>query len=141
MSDISLYATTANLVNDPEIGHTPSGKVKATFDIAVNAPKAQPGQTQRPPQYWRCVAWDLAAEAIAHDVNRKVFTRGTKVIVMGNIKADRYTHVEPDGTEVIRNQTELTVVRMGPDMVWMKNNIASIMRNPKNATPFASTSE
>ena len=77
------------LVADPEIRYTQSGKVVASYRLAVDRPFKQDGQQEA--DFINCVAWGKTGE-FAGNYLRK----GTKIAVEGRIQTGSY---EKDGVK------------------------------------------
>lgn len=82
-----LYLT-GNLGADPQMRYTDSGKAVATFNLAVSQRKNPDGEV-RPPNWYRCTAWEKRAETI-----NKYLNKGDKILVIGRVSADHYTNEE-----------------------------------------------
>tara|TARA_A100001037_G_scaffold284232_1_gene290467 strand:- start:271 stop:609 length:339 start_codon:yes stop_codon:yes gene_type:complete len=82
-----LYLT-GNLGADPQMRYTDNGKAVVTFSLAVSQRKNPDGEV-RPPNWYRCTAWENLAETI----NKYLF-KGDKILVRGRVSADHYTNEE-----------------------------------------------
>jgi single-strand DNA-binding protein len=76
-----------NAVADSEIRWTPQGKAVASFRVAVNERvKNDQGEwVDGDTTFYNVSAWDSMAEPVAEQVKK-----GTKVLVMGRLKAREY---------------------------------------------------
>ena len=95
-----------NLVSDPEIKFTPSGKAVASTSIAINhGRKDQSGQWQDTGvTFLRISMWDHLAEEAAEKLRK-----GQKVQVQGRIETRAF---EKDGEQ--RTSLEMQVFEIGP---------------------------
>lgn len=99
-----------NLTTDPELRFTNSGTPVATFRVA-----STPRVYNRDTSQWEdgealfitCNAWKQMGENIA-----ETLTKGTRVIVTGNLK--QRTYEAKDGTE--RTVVEIEVYEVGPSL-------------------------
>lgn len=78
---------TGNVVDDPEIRFTPSGKAVVNFRVAAGSRKKTEngGWVDGDTTFLSVSAWEQQAEAIAEQV-----TRGSKVVVTGVLKQREY---------------------------------------------------
>lgn len=78
---------TGNLVDEPELRFTPSGKAVVSFRVAANQRKRTEngGWTDGDSCFLTVQAWEQQAEAIAEQVQR-----GSKVVVTGVLKQRSY---------------------------------------------------
>ena len=72
-----------NLVADPELKQTPSGKKVTTFNIGVARRFKMNGQSVT--DYFQIVAWDKTAEAVC-----KYYKKGSCIIVTGALQTRTY---------------------------------------------------
>ena len=70
---------TGNLTRDPETKQTQSGKLRATFGLAV-----QRGNNDT--EFFNLVAWEKNAEFI-----QKYFVKGSRMIIQGYLQTNNYT--------------------------------------------------
>lgn len=71
-----------NLVRDPELRTTPSGKNVCTFTVAVNRRVAQKEETD----FFRVSAWEKTGELC-----QRYLSKGRKVAVVGPVSLNSYT--------------------------------------------------
>lgn len=83
-----------NVVRDPELRTTNSGKNVSSFTVAVNT-KGNDGDAD----FIRCVAWEKTGELIA-----QYFVKGKPIIIDGYLSTQKY---EKDGER--RESTEVVV--------------------------------
>ena len=74
-----------NLVRNPELRTTPSGKNVCSFDVAVDRRRHVEGQPDA--DYFRCNAWNGLA-----DICGKYLSKGKKVAVKGSISLSKREH-------------------------------------------------
>lgn len=83
------------LGRDPELRNTKSGKAVASFSLGV-----QDGTRDNPHTTWfRCIAWDRQAEAIA-----KHFRKGDAALVTGNLISRSWVNTEGQTIETLELQ-------------------------------------
>jgi single-strand DNA-binding protein len=103
---------TGNVVDDPELRFTASGKAVANFRVAANKSKKDEatGKWETAESCFLTVnAWELQAEAIAEQV-----TRGAKVIVTGQLKQREYDDRDGNKRQVYEVQAyEVALVVKG----------------------------
>ena len=73
-----------NLVNDPELRQTQSGKSVVKFTVAVNNGKDADGN-DRPADFITCQAWEKRADFVA-----KWWKKGKPIALTGAFKTDKY---------------------------------------------------
>lgn len=73
-----------NLVKDPELRSTQSGKQVCSFTVAVNR-RAKPGEETKA-DFFRVNAWNQLGENCG-----KYLTKGKKVAVVGSVSVSQYT--------------------------------------------------
>lgn len=74
-----------NIVREPELRTTPTGKQVCSFDIACNRRRHVEGQPDA--DYFRCNAWNGLA-----DICGKYLSKGKKVAVKGSISLSKREH-------------------------------------------------
>jgi single-strand DNA-binding protein len=126
---------TGNLVADPEVSFSKSGKAVAEFRVASNRRAQQPDGTWQTVEtnYWRCKAFANLAENLPDKVKK-----GDPVIVRGRPTIS--TWEKPDGEKRERMEIIAETVGMdlkyrsdrkpksldGPDDPWATSNAADI---------------
>ena len=98
------------LTKDPEVRYTPTGKVVASFTLAVNKDFTAKGEAQQA-DFVPIVVWGHSAEFCGNNLNK-----GSKVLVDGRLQVRSYD--AKDGskryvTEVIANNLEALERRQG----------------------------
>lgn len=73
-----------NLVSDPELRQTQSGKSVVKFTVAVNNGKDADGN-DRPADFITCQAWEKRADFVA-----KWWKKGKPIALTGAFKTDKY---------------------------------------------------
>lgn len=99
-----------NLVDDPELRFTPSGVAVASFRVA-----STPRRLDRATNEWvdgetmflSCNVWREAAQHVAESL-----TKGTRVLVSGDLRARSYENAEGQKRTVF----ELMVDEVGPSL-------------------------
>jgi single-strand DNA-binding protein len=106
---MTAITITGNLVADPEIKFSKSGKAIAKFRVADTARKQNPQGTWEDDgtTFWRCTAFGKLAENIGDSL-----TKGQKVIVVGRIRTEEWTTQEGDK----RSQIEVMANQVGADL-------------------------
>jgi single-strand DNA-binding protein len=74
-----------NLVRDPDLRTTNSGKQVVNFTIAINRYFKRGTQRAKETAFLDCEAWDTGAATIS-----KYFTKGEPIIVHGGLKQDEW---------------------------------------------------
>lgn len=102
---------TGNLVRDPELRFTTSGRAVCNFTVAVND-RVYNSETQEwgdagDPTFIDVVAWNRLGEHVAESL-----TKGAKAIVVGDLKQRTYT--TDDGQK--RTRFEVKAAAVGPDL-------------------------
>lgn len=86
MGNINVCVFSGNLTKDAEVRKTADGTAIVKFSIAVNGRGKQGGEWVNIANYFNCTMFGAYAEAISESL-----TKGTRVIVSGQAKQDRYT--------------------------------------------------
>lgn len=73
-----------NLVANPELRQTTSGKSVCKFTVACNNGKDSEGK-DRPADFITCQAWDKKAELVS-----RWWTKGKPIALTGSFKTDKY---------------------------------------------------
>ncbi len=100
---INLVVLRGNLVKQPQLEQTPTGKTYCQFTLAVPRDyKNQDGIYE--PDFIRCTAWRHTAEFICNH-----FQKGSGIIVEGRLRVDTYDDVNGKrqwSTQVIVKQVD-----------------------------------
>lgn len=110
-----------NVVADPEIKYTNSGKAVASFRLVSSTRKKQGDQwVDGDSTFLTCNAWEQLAENIATTLRK-----GMRVIVHGNLKQRSYETKQGEKRTVY----EVAVHEIGPSLRWAT---AQVTRNERN---------
>lgn len=123
MAGETQITVVGNLTNDPELRFTPSGSAVANFTIA-----STPRTFDRQSNEWkdgetlflRGSVWREQAENAAESL-----TKGTRVIVSGNLKSRSYETKEGEKRTVI----ELEIDEIGPSLRYANAKVNRTQRN------------
>ena len=99
-----------NLTEDPEVSFTPNGAAVTNFRLAVTA-RVKDGEGWRDGEtsFFRVNAWrDLAENA------KESLTKGTRVVVLGRLKARSWETPEGERRSVVEVEAE----EVGPSLKW-----------------------
>ena len=113
MSEVEITVV-GNVVADPTLRFTQTGKPVTNFSVAVNRKRGEEEHVS----FFDCTAWDTLAENAAESV-----AKGTRVIVQGRMEQQFF---EVDG--VSRNKMQIVARSIGPDLLWAT---ASVKKNEK----------
>ena len=111
-----------NLTADPELRFTPSGAAVANFTVA-----STPRNFDRQTNEWKdgealflnCSVWRQAAENVAESL-----TKGSRVVVQGNLKARSYETREGEKRTVF----EVDVQEIGPSLKYATAKVSKTTR-------------
>lgn len=114
-----------NIVRDPELKFTPSGKAVTTFTVA-QTPRKFNRETNEwvdasDTNYFRCTIWDSPAENVAETLKT-----GNRVIVTGTLSTRTYTDKEKVEHTTTNN---LTVDEVGPSLRYSTAVVTKTQRN------------
>ena len=109
-----------NLVKDPEMSSSKTGKLVVSFRIAVDGA----GSAKDESGFFTCHAWEPLAENLGETLEK-----GQRVIVTGELRHRSY---EVDGKK--RSTTEILVEDAGPSMLWAT---AKVTRKTREASSQA----
>ncbi|APD18639.1 ssDNA binding protein [Streptomyces phage PapayaSalad] len=123
MAGETTLTITGNLVDDPELRHTPSGHAVAKFRIA-STPRTydkQSGQWQDGESLFMTVsAWRALGENVAASVQR-----GTRVVVVGTLRQRTYE----DNQGIKRTVVEVEAEEVAPSL---RNATAQVTKTTGN---------
>jgi single-strand DNA-binding protein len=108
MAGETSITVVGNLVDDPELRYTPSGAAVAKFRVASTPrtfDKESNGWKDGEAMFLTCSVWRQYAENVAESL-----TKGTRVIVQGNLKQRSYETTQGEKRTVY----ELDVEEVGP---------------------------
>lgn len=122
MSALQKVTIVGNLTADPELRFTPSGAAVTNFSVAVT-PRRKNQQTQEwedgEASFYRVAAWRGLAENVAESL-----TRGTRVIVMGDLSVRKYDNKDGgQGTSV-----DINADFIGPDLTFATAQVTKANR-------------
>jgi single-strand DNA-binding protein len=116
----STITIIGNLAADPEIRYTTNGSAVVKFRIGCSRRFQKNGEWTSKTSWWGVEAWGQLAENIAAS-----FTKGMRVIVVGEVDADEYTTESGDK----RVSYYVRASSVGPDLRWATS---SVERNPRS---------
>ncbi|SDD56135.1 single-stranded DNA-binding protein [Actinokineospora iranica] len=122
MAGETTITVVGNLTADPELRFTQSGVAVANFTVA-----STPRTFDRQSNEWRdgealflrCTVWRQVAENVAESL-----TRGTRVIVQGNLRQTSYTTREGEK----RTGYELDVTEIGASLTFATAEVTKVSR-------------
>ncbi|MFV0426118.1 MAG: single-stranded DNA-binding protein [Beutenbergiaceae bacterium] len=122
MAGETKITVVGNLTADPELRFTPSGAAVANFTVA-----STPRQFDRQSNEWkdgdtlfmRCSIWREAAENVAESL-----TKGTRVVVIGNLVQRSYETREGEKRTVV----EMQVDEIGPSLRYATAKVTRAQR-------------
>lgn len=109
MSFDNSATVAGNLVHDPELKFTESGKSVVRFTVAVN----REINGEKYVSYFDCTAWGKVAEHAATSLHK-----GDRVLVFGQLK--QTTFERKDGSK--GSAVELVVSDLGASLLWSNVN-------------------
>lgn len=122
MAGETVVTIAGNLVQDPELRFTPSGKAVANFTVA-STPRIFDRQTGEwkdgEALFLRCNIWGQAAEHVAESL-----TRGARVVVTGRLRQRSF---ESKGEK--RTVIELDVDDVGPSLRYATAKVMKAERS------------
>jgi single-strand DNA-binding protein len=116
----STITLSGNLAADPELRFTNSGAAVVKFRIGVSRRYQKNGEWVSKTSWWNIEAWNQLAENIAAS-----FSKGMRVIVVGEVDADEYT----TETGEKRTSTYVRATSAGADLRWATSTVE---RNPRS---------
>ena len=120
---MTTLTITGNLINDPELKFTNSGKAVATFTVITSKSKKNQDGTWENTDvtFWNVKAWDKLAENIA-DTLRK----GMTVIVQGTAVQENW---DDKNTGEKRSRLGVTAWNVGVDLKRHNYQVTMVSRN------------
>lgn len=110
-----------NVVNDPELRFTPSGKAVVNFRVAANSKRQVNGQWEDGDSlFLTCSAWEQLAENIAETVKK-----GMAVLVYGQLKQREFD----DKEGVHRTVVEMDAKNVGVSLRYATAEVKRIERS------------
>jgi len=126
MANETIITITGNLVDAPELRHTPSGAVVANFVVASTPRIFRNGEwIDGDTLFMRCNVWREQAEQMAASLGR-----GDRVVVTGKFRQRSY---DKDGQR--RTLIELEVDEVGASLRYATAQITKTVRNGRTETP------
>jgi single stranded DNA-binding protein (ssb) len=86
MANLSTIQLIGRLGNDPELKHTPNGKLIASFSLAVNRRRGDAETTT----WYRCSCFGRLAETVDQLTQKGAMTKGREVCVTGSFEPREY---------------------------------------------------
>lgn len=123
---MNVATITGNLVADPELRYTQSGKAVASATVVIKGPKDQAGE--RPAFFMDLSIWETLGEQAA-----ECLKKGDRVQVSGRLKPREYE--AKDGTT--RRVLDLVAESIGPEIRF---DLASIVKSDDSGSAGGSTS-
>ena len=105
-----------NLVADPELKFTNTGKAVASFTVAESkrVKGADGTWTDGDAVFWRVSLWDSPAENMTESLHK-----GQRVIVVGEVKQRSFETQQGEKRTVM----EVTATEVGPSLKWSTANV------------------
>ena len=100
-----------NLVNNPELKFTDSGKEYAVFSVAVTK-----GIEEKYTSFFVCSAWGSLGK------NLSGLDKGTRVLLSGVF--NQRSHEDKDGNK--RSEVEFKVFAGGPELTWAQASVTKM---------------
>jgi single-strand DNA-binding protein len=113
-----------NLTDDPELRFTPNGAAVANFRLAVT-PRVREGDQWKDGEtsFFRVNVWrDLAENA------KESLTKGTRVVVLGRLKARSWETPEGERRSVVEVEAE----EVAPSLKWATATVTRTSRKAGN---------
>jgi single-strand DNA-binding protein len=120
----TFVSLVGNLTDDPELRFTPNGAAVASFRLAVT-PRVKDGEGWRDGEtsFFRVNAWrDLAEHAT------ESLTKGTRVVVLGRLKARSWETPEGERRSVVEVEAE----EVAPSLKWATAKVERTSRRAGN---------
>jgi single-strand DNA-binding protein len=116
-----------NLTDDPELKYTPNGAAVANFRLAVT-PRVKDGDTWKDGEtsFFRVNAWRDLAEHAADSL-----TKGTRVVVLGRLKARSWETPEGERRSVVEVEAE----EVAPSLRWATAKVERTSRGKAGNGP------
>lgn len=106
---------TGNIVKEPELRYTQTGKAVAAFTVAVNRRRKQGDDWVDETSFIDVTAWDSLASNSAESV-----PKGTRVTVTGSVKQDTW---EDKQTGQKRSKLVVTAAEVAVSLKWATVNV------------------
>lgn len=130
MADNSVTLV-GNVVRDPELRYTSTGRGVAGFGVAVNRRYQSNGEWQEQTSFFDVTAWGELGENVAASV-----AKGTRVIITGRLEQRSWE--DQDGSK--RSKVEVVADDVGPSLRWAKAEVARTERTNPTKEPAPATS-
>lgn len=125
-----------NLVRDPELRAGQNGRNFARFTIAVN--EGQRGTDQEKSYFLNCTVFNGENTQFAENVVNSL-KKGNRVVVTGRLNqwTEKFLKNDGSGQEVNVTNTGITVVAIGPDLLFQTAQTFPAARAQGGAAPVA----
>jgi single-strand DNA-binding protein len=124
MANETIITITGNLVDVPELRHTPSGAVVANFVVASTPRIFRNGEwIDGDALFMRCNVWREQAEHITESLSK-----GDRVVVTGKLRMRSYTKDDERRTSM-----ELDVNEVGASLRYATAKMAKTVRSRQNS--------
>jgi single-strand DNA-binding protein len=119
-----------NLVRDPELRYTPSGKAVANLTVAENhRRKTTSGDWEDAEStYWPVTVWGEHAEHLTESL-----TAGARVVVVGRTGTHVWTLTEGDRAGQEQRRVEVVAEEVAPSLRWATATIVKLERRAGDA--------
>jgi single-strand DNA-binding protein len=115
-----------NLVRDPELRSTPSGKAVANMTVAENHRRRTAdgqGWEDAEPTYWPVTVWGEQAEHLARSL-----TARARVVVVGRTGTHVWTPTEGERAGQEQRRVEVVAEEVAPSLRWATAKVAKVER-------------
>ena len=127
---MSTLTILGNLVRDPELRFTPSGKAVANMTVAENhRRKTTAGDWEdTEPTYWPVTVWGEHAEHLTESL-----TAGARVVVIGRTGTHVWTPAEGERAGQEQRRVEVVAEEVAPSLRWATAKVTKVERRAGDA--------
>lgn len=129
---MSTLTITGNIVRDPELRFTPSGKAVANLTVAENHRRknAAGDWEDTKPTYWPVTIWGDYAEHATESL-----TAGARVVVIGRTGTRVWTPTEGERAGQEQRRLEIIADEIAPSLRWATAKVSKVERPASGDTP------
>lgn len=128
---MSTLTITGNIVRDPELRFTPTGKAVANLTVAENHRRRTAdgqGWEDAETTFWPVAVWGDYAEHLAESL-----TAGARVVVVGRTRTQVWTPTEGERAGQEQRRLEVVADEVAPSLRWATAKVAKVERRAGDA--------
>jgi single-strand DNA-binding protein len=128
---MSTLSITGNIVRDPELRFTPTGKAVANLTVAESRRRRTAdgnGWEDAEPTFWPVAIWGDYAEHVAESL-----VAGARVVVVGRTRTQVWTQIERERAGQELRRLEVAAAEAAPSLRWATAKVVKVERRDGEA--------